>query len=145
MSIIRYAALAQPWALHRELVGEVNRLIERNAAAQEAVAPSWTPAVDIHEYADRYELHADVPGIDPASIDITLERGVLTLSGERAQTQTTAERQRNERATGKFERRFTLPETVDAAGVSASCKHGVLQIVIPKRELAQARKIAITH
>ncbi len=145
MSIIRYAALAQPWALHRELVGEVNRLIERNAATQEAVTTSWTPAVDIHEYADRYELHADVPGVDPASIDITLERGVLTLSGERAAPQTSAERQRSERATGKFERRFTLPETVDAEGVSASGKLGVLQIVIPKRELAQARKIAITH
>ncbi len=145
MSIIRYAALAQPWALHRELVGEVNRLIERNAAAQEAVTPSWTPAVDIHEYADRYELHADIPGVDPASIDITLERGVLTLSGERTATQATAERQRNERANGKFERRFTLPETVDAEGVSASGKLGVLQIVIPKRAQEQPRKIAITH
>ncbi|MDP9141352.1 MAG: Hsp20/alpha crystallin family protein [Pseudomonadota bacterium] len=145
MSIIRYAALAQPWALHRELVGEVNRLIERNATAQEAVTPSWTPAVDIHEYADRYELHADIPGVDPASIDITLERGILTLSGERAATQATAERQRNERASGKFERRFTLPETVDAEGVSASGKLGVLQIVIPKRAQEQARKISITH
>ncbi|HEY1075406.1 MAG TPA: Hsp20/alpha crystallin family protein, partial [Fontimonas sp.] len=82
---------------------------------------------------------------DPASIDITLERGVLTLSGERVAVETSAERQRNERVSGRFQRRFTLPETVDAENVSATGKLGVLQIVIPKRELAQARKIAVTH
>ncbi len=144
MSIIRYATLAQPWALHREFLGEVNRLIERNANAAETVS-AWTPAVDIHEYNDRFELHADVPGVDPASIDITLERGVLTLSGERVAAETSAERQRNERVSGRFQRRFTLPETVDGENVSATGKLGVLQIVIPKRELAQARKISITH
>lgn len=144
MSIIRYSSFAQPWALHRELVGEVNRLLERNVSAQDAGA-SWTPAVDIHEYADRYELHADIPGVDPAGIDITLERGVLTLSGERTAVATSAERQRNERVNGRFERRFTLPDTVNSESVSASGKHGVLQIVIPKREQEQPRKIAVTH
>lgn len=142
--MIRYSTFAQPWALHRELVGEVNRLLERGVSAQDAGA-SWTPAVDIHEYADRYELLVDVPGVDPASIDITLERGVLTLSGERAAVATSAERQRNERVNGRFERRFTLPETVAGENVSASGKHGVLQIVIPKREQEQPRKIAVTH
>lgn len=144
MSIIRYGSFAQPWVLHRELVGEVNRLLERNVSAQDA-GTSWTPAVDIHEYADRYELHADIPGVDPANIDITLERGVLTLSGERAAVATSAERQRNERVNGRFERRFTLPDTVNSESVSASGKHGVLQIVIPKREQEQPRKIAVTH
>ncbi|HEY1077084.1 MAG TPA: Hsp20/alpha crystallin family protein [Fontimonas sp.] len=144
MSFIRYAASAQPWALHREFLGEVSRLAERSAGAAQA-ASAWTPAVDIHEYSDRFELHADVPGVDPASIEVTLERGVLTLSGERVAAVASAERQRNERVSGRFQRRFTLPDTVDADGVSATGKLGVLQIVIPKRELAQPRKIAITH
>jgi HSP20 family protein len=144
MSIIRYSTFAQPWALQRELAGEVNRLLGRGVSAQDAGA-SWAPAVDIHEYADRYELLADIPGVDPASIEITLERGVLTLAGERSAAATTAERQRNERINGRFERRFTLPDTVNSETVSASGKHGVLQIVIPKREQEQPRKIAVTH
>lgn len=143
MSITRY----EPWALHRELLNEVNRLFDRTTDASSAATADWVPPVDIEEYADRFVLHADVPGIEPSSIEITLEKGVLTLSGSREQTveQAGVERRRSERAGGKFLRRFVLPDTVDADNVSASGKNGVLEVVIPKRAQAQPRKIAVTH
>ncbi|MEW6166877.1 MAG: Hsp20/alpha crystallin family protein [Pseudomonadota bacterium] len=143
MNVTRY----EPWALHRELLNEFNRLFERANDASSAATADWTPPVDIEEYADKFVLYADVPGIDPASIEVTLEKGVLTLSGAREQAveQNGIERKRAERATGKFLRRFVLPDTVDSENVSASGKNGVLQVVIPKRPQAQPRKIAVTH
>lgn len=144
MSLIQY----QPWALHRELLNEFTRAFERNANdASSAATADWTPAVDIEEYADKFVLYADVPGVDPSSIEVTLEKGVLTLSGSREQAveQAGIERKRSERAAGKFLRRFVLPDTADSDAVSASGKHGVLQVVIPKRAQAQPRKIAVTH
>ncbi len=144
MSITRY----EPWALHRELFNEFNRYFDRsNADASSAATADWAPAVDIEEYADKFVIHADVPGIDPATIEVTLEKGVLTLAGSRAAAvdQAGIERKRSERASGRFLRRFVLPDTADSDSVSANGKHGVLQVVIPKRAQAQPRKITVTH
>lgn len=143
MSITRY----EPWALHRELLNEVNRLFDRTTDASSAATADWVPPVDIEEYADKFVLHADVPGIEPSAIEITLEKGVLILSGTREQAVEPAgvERRRSERTGGKFLRRFVLPDTVDADNVSASGKNGVLEVVIPKRAQAQPRKISVTH
>ena len=136
----------QPWSLHREVLNEFNRLLERGDNDESVSATAeWTPAVDIEEHADKYVLHADVPGVDPNAIEITLESGVLTLSGsrEKAVEQKGVDSCRIERITGRFLRHFTLPESVDAENVKASGKHGVLDIVIPKREAAKPRKITV--
>lgn len=142
----------EPWALHREFLNECGRLFERagnddesTSATAEWATGQWPVAVDIEEHADKYVLHVDVPGVDPAAIEITLEKGVLTLSGSREKTieQNGVESRRVERLTGRFLRRFTLPESVDAENVKASGKHGVLEIVIPKREADKPRKIAV--
>ena len=137
----------QPWSLHREVLNEFNRLFERAGDNDESTSATaeWAPAVDIAEHADRYVLHADVPGVDPNAIEITLEGGVLTLAGsrEKAVEQKDVDSRRVERITGRFLRRFTLPESVDAENVKASGKHGVLEIVIPKREAAKPRKITV--
>jgi HSP20 family protein len=142
----------EPWTLRREVLNEFNRLFERAGSNDESTSAvaEWAPSVDIEEHTDKYVLHADVPGVDPASIEITLERGVLTLSGSRESTleklaieQKDVASRRIERVTGRFLRRFTLPESVDADAVKASGKHGVLEIVIPKREAARPRKITV--
>jgi HSP20 family protein len=143
LNVTRY----EPWALHREMLNEFNRMFDRagsNDESNSAVA-EWAPAVDIEEHADRYVLHADVPGVEPAAIEITLEKGVLTLAGarEKAVEQKSVESRRIERVTGRFLRRFTLPESVDAEAVKATGRHGVLEIVIPKREAAKPRKITV--
>ena len=141
MNLIRY----EPWSLHRELANQLNHLFDRTAEA--AHSTEWTPNVDIEEYADKFVLTADVPGVDPKSIEVTLEGGTLTLTGAREQTVEAkgVEARRIERASGRFTRRFALPDTVDAENVSADGKHGVLTLTIPKRPQAQARRITVRH
>lgn len=146
MTVVRYQ---QPWSLHQELLQEVNRLFDRAGANDPTASATadWSPAVDINEYPDRFVLRADVPGVDPASIEVTLEKGVLTLSGAREPSEEASgvERRRVERVAGRFHRRFTLPDTVDSETVSASGKHGVLEVVIPKRAQVQPRRISVSH
>ena len=144
MTALRY----DPWATQRELLSEFNKYFDRaNNDASSGATADWAPPVDIEEYADKFVLYADVPGIDPASIEVTLENGVLSLTGSRAQNieQKGVESRRIERATGRFHRRFALPDTVNSDAVSASGKNGVLEITIPKREQVQPRKIAVRH
>jgi HSP20 family protein len=145
MTMVRY----QPWGLHQDLWNEVNKLFDRSTAndASSGATAEWAPAVDIEEHADKFVLFADVPGVDPASIEVTLEKGVLTLSGTRERTvaQKDVQARREERSTGRFFRRFSLPDTIDTDSVKASGKHGVLEVVIPKRPASQPRRITVTH
>jgi len=103
--------------------------------------------VDIHEYANRFELYVDLPGVDPATVELTLDGGILTLSGERAQPTRTGSDEvqgvRMERGHGHFHRRFVLPDTVDSEKVNASGSHGVLTVTIPKQAKAMPRRIQI--
>ena len=105
----------------------------------------WVPAVDIIEEKDRFILRADVPGVSAEDIDVSMDSGVLSVSGERhaiAQVDDTGV-QRIERATGRFLRRFTLPETADAEGIAAKCANGILEVSIPKPPEIQARRITV--
>jgi HSP20 family protein len=137
MNVIRY----EPWSLMTQLHNEMNRLYNRD----EAAATDWVPAVDIKEEAERFVIHADVPGVDPKDIEVTMEDGILTLRGER-KSEVHDEKdgwRRVERVNGQFFRRFTLPDTADADGVSAKGSHGVLEIVIPKHAKVQPRRITV--
>ena len=144
-TLLRY----QPWSVHRELLNEFNRYFDRAGAADASsgATAEWTPAVDIEEYADKFVLYADVPGVDLKSVEVTLEKGVLTLSGsrEKAVEGKDVQARRIERANGRFFRRFSLPDTVDGEAVTARGSNGVLEVVIPKRPQAQPRKIAVAH
>lgn len=109
---------------------------------------TWLPPVDIHEYADRFELYVDLPGIDPSSVNLVLDAGVLTLTGERRVTQAIegAEKPklwRAERGRGRFERRFVLPDAADTQQVQARTEQGVLRISIPKRAQVLPQRIKI--
>jgi len=88
---------------------------------------------------------ADLPGIDPASIDIQMDKGVLSLQGTRDSdpTEEATTFARVERGHGSFDRRFTLPDSADADAISAVGKNGVLEISIPKKAEASPRRIAI--
>lgn len=147
MALVRY----EPWNLLNQFQKEVNRLFEsrlgdlQEGDSSSIVTSGWRPAVDIKEEENRFVILADVPGIDPKDIEVTMEGGVLTLKGERS-TQTEEEREgykRIERARGTFYRRFSLPDSADAEGIKAKGKDGVLEIAIPKHERVQPRRIAV--
>ncbi len=110
-----------------------------------AAGCDWAPAVDIREDDNSYLIHADVPGIKPADIDVSLEDGVLTIRGERRLDNQRAGDgyRRVERVTGTFYRRFTIPDTADQEKVTARCNDGVLEIAIEKQAKAMPRKIAV--
>jgi HSP20 family protein len=107
---------------------------------------SWLPPVDVSEFTDRFELVVDLPGVDPASVELTLEDDVLSLKGERAQPAEAGDAAkvwRAERARGAFERRFVLPDAVDGDHVQAKTEHGVLRVSIPKRAQAAPQRIKV--
>lgn len=109
------------------------------------VTSHWRPAVDIKEEENRFLITADLPGVDPKDIEITMDEGVLTLKGER-QSEVREEKEgykRVERVSGAFYRRFSLPDTADAERIEATGKNGVLEITLPKHEKLQPRKIEV--
>ncbi len=144
MSLITY----EPWSLLNRFRRDLDALAAQqggNSAADSASVYNWVPAVDIAELDDRFVLSADVPGVDPASIDVSMVDGALTIRGERVRETDDNEQgvRRIERRTGKFYRRFQLPDTVDADNISARSAHGVLEISIPKQAKPEPRKISV--
>ena len=144
MSLARY----EPWDVLNQLHRQINRAFDSQSAANgpdSSATADWIPSADIAEYKDRWVLKFDVPGVSTNAIEITLEQGVLTISGEREKdsVEADAERRRVERPHGRFHRRFTLPDTVDAAHVRATGRNGILEVTIPKQPKAQPRRIEV--
>src|SRR5690606_33271521 len=106
---------------------------------------AFQPAIDIVEDDDAIVLHAEVPGMSAEQLTIEVDRGVLTLSGERVlETDDTSKKaHRGERRYGAFRRAFVLPETVDAEAVEADLKAGVLTLRIPRKAAAEKRRIEV--
>jgi len=110
----------EPWPAIDLLQRDLHRTAPRAATA------GWKPAVDIIEEKDRFLLRADVPGVNAADIDVSMDAGVLTISGERLAEERGEDTdvQRTERSTGRFSRRFTMPETADAESITAKSSNG---------------------
>jgi len=146
MNVTRY----EPWHALTQLNRELGRAFFRtplngDRPVAKAKIEDWVPAVDIQEAADNYVIHADIPGVDPKDIEITMEKGVLSIQGQRKdETKVSHENyQRVERVQGLFSRRFNLPEQVDTESISATGKNGVLEVIIPKLKAEPPRKINV--
>lgn len=143
MNIARF----EPWTFVDLLHRDLDRLAQDRGVASNDHNPvaDWVPAVDIVEEKDRFVLRADVPGVKPDDIDVSMDAGMLSLSGERhaIAPEEDAGVQRIERATGRFLRRFTLPESADAEGIAAKCADGILEVSIPKAPEVQSRRITV--
>ncbi|MBT8137680.1 MAG: Hsp20/alpha crystallin family protein [Gammaproteobacteria bacterium] len=141
MNLMRY----EPWDTARSLHREIDRLFRDIGSRDRETVADWVPAVDLQEQEDCFLLHVDVPGVDPQNIDIAVEGGVLTLSGQRESTSSDDHKgfRRVERISGRFLRRFTLPDGVDTEAVSARSENGVLEISIPKAARTQRKRIEI--
>jgi len=136
MTVVRY----EPWALLNRLHRELDQTFD--TGTREA---TWSPAVDIHEEAERFVVRADLPGVKPADIEITADKGVLSLRGTRNFEQRNDEGRysRVERVSGKFVRSFTLPQNVQEDAIKASFKDGVLELIIPKVAKIEPRRIEV--
>jgi HSP20 family protein len=112
---------------------------------RDSVSASWVPPVDIFEQKDAIRILAEVPGVRPADVKISLEGNVLTVRGQKEQVaeEQTERVHRYERTYGEFERTFSLPATVDASKITASYEHGILTLTLPKVEQAKPREIQV--
>lgn len=112
---------------------------------RDSAAASWVPPVDVFEEADRIRITAEVPGVKPEDINISLEGNLLTIHGTKQQEgeERTERVHRYERMYGTFERTFTLPASVDPKNIKAAYDNGVLTVTLPKSEKAKPRQIEI--
>lgn len=147
MNLKRY----EPSNLFSQLHNEVNKLFDNRLGIFDgedfpSIATSeWAPAVDIKEETDRFLVKADLPGVASKDIDVSMENGMLAIKGER-KTETKDEREgykRVECSYGSFYRRLSLPNTANAEKITAKLRDGVLEVVIPKKEGVQPRKISV--
>jgi len=105
----------------------------------------WSPAIDLYEDKDNLVFKAELPGMKKEDIDISLQEGLLTVSGERKEEkkQESSETYRSERYVGRFQRTFSLPTAVDESKITATYKDGVLTVTLPKSEEAKPKQIAV--
>lgn len=105
------------------------------------------PAMNVGGTGESVEIYAFIPGVDPSSIEVTMENGVLTIEGERKDALPTGDDKATihigERFSGRFRRVVSLPDDVDPNAVQAQCRDGVLHVTIKRREAAQPRRISV--
>ncbi len=123
----------------------------RSASSIRAVSRSGAfPALNVGTWAEAIEIYAFAPGIDPGTIDVTVEKGLLTLAGERKSPPGGKDKEgasvyAKERFDGAFRRVVSLPEDADPARVEASYRNGVLKVVVPRLESARPRQVSINR
>lgn len=143
--------MSQQWNPLQDLMllqDRMNRLFEdatqrrarTDAAGDEFERADWTPAADIYETETGYAIALDLPGITRESVEIDVDDNRLLVKGNRIVEES---KHRAERPRGKFMRSFSIPGSVDQAGIGAQYKDGVLTIRLPKRQEQKAQKIAI--
>ncbi|OGO91120.1 MAG: hypothetical protein A3F10_01440 [Coxiella sp. RIFCSPHIGHO2_12_FULL_42_15] len=132
-----------------QLHNDFNRLLspfeQKNLDLLEMSASEWIPTIDIQEEDMQYIVHADVPGVKPSDIEISMENAVLTIRGKRKTEIKEKEGSflRVERCMGSFLRQLTLPESVDEKRIEAGYCDGVLRIRLPKMAKGKEHKIQI--
>jgi HSP20 family protein len=146
MTIVRWEPLRELGSLQNEMNRLFNTVFDAPAPGNGGAMRRWMPAMDLIETGEHFVLRADLPGMDQDDIQIELEDGTLTLSGERKAEHDSKNEgfYRVERAFGAFSRSLSLPKGVDPEGVSASFDRGVLEVRIPKPEERKPRRIEIS-
>ena len=144
MNIVHY----EPWRLMGRLHREIDQLFGDSYATKTAdggPVAAWTPSVDVHEEPERFTVHADLPGVDAKDIQVTADKGVLTIRGARRIEKRENQKgyERLERIEGDFLRRFTLPESARAEDIKAKHANGVLEVVIPKQPPVEPRRVNV--
>ena len=140
MALLRW----DPWGELASLQRDMNTLFDRGAGSP-AQAGSLLPAIDAYRTDEGMVVHVELPGLNRDEIDVSVDDGVLTVSGERKLGHEVAEDSwlRRERAYGRFERSFRLPDGTDPDAIEADFDNGVLALTIPHPEERKPRRIQI--
>ncbi len=148
-SLYRRPRAADPWGSFHQLRREMDSLLDRFGGAPAAWSENWRgvfPAVNLYETADGYTLTAELPGVEPGDIHVSIEGSTVTIQGERKieyATQKETSVHRRERQAGSFRRALELPAEIEADEVEAVHRNGVLMLRIPKTPAAKPRQIAV--
>jgi HSP20 family protein len=134
----------------RELFAELDRL-QRELDRPFGLSPSIRgggrgfPAMNVGTTPRSVEIYAFAPGVDPASLDVQIEKGILTIAGERKADALpdNATVHLDERFAGRFRRVVGLPDDIDAGSVSANCRNGVLHVSVARKQAAEPRRITV--
>jgi HSP20 family protein len=134
------------WDPFRELQREVGRILESFDPFQAARRVQLYPPLNLHDAGDRYVLSAQLPGVAPGEIELTITGETLTMRGERKRPEGIKDDsyRRQERPMGRWSRTVTLPDRVDSLQVTASFANGILTVSLPKAEGARPRQINVT-
>ena len=145
MTLVRYNPIRNLSLFPSQISNMLNSVLNDEDIDDEMVQRVWRPRVDIIEDEKSYKVLADLPGMRKEDVQITIEDGVLTLSGSRKSDFTDNKNccYLNERFSGKFSRRFNLHNSVEADKIEAIFSNGVLTIILPKVEAALPKKIEI--
>ena len=148
MTVIRYPSLSyfsNPFQEIARMQRQMDRLLGDLAGGTSGVDGSGVfPALNITQDSENFYAHAELPGIKPEDLDISVVGSTLTLSGERkADGAGNVSYHRRERMPGRFRKAITLPHDVNAEAVRAEFVNGVLKLVLPKAEHAKPRKITV--
>jgi HSP20 family protein len=156
MAIIRYQrpenGTVSPFRRMSTLRDEIDQVFDRmfqspwDLTQASQFMAGWSPAIDLYEDKDNLVVKAELPGMKKEDIEITLQDGLLSVSGERKEEkkEESAETYRSERYVGRFQRTFSLPSTVNEEQITASYKDGVLTVTLPKSEEAKPKQIAVS-
>jgi len=119
--------------------------MRRTNGKESITQPEWTPLADITEDEKEYVIKAELPDLRKEDVKVTVENGVLTISGERKFEKEEKKKKyhRVERGYGSFVRTFALPEDAEATKVKAEFKHGMLEVHLPKNEKAKPKQIEV--
>lgn len=143
MAIVRW----DPWREIEDMFDRYTRAggIPRGGGQELARTGDWTPRVDIVETDKAFVIKAEVPEVKKEDVKVTVDNGILTVSGERKQEKEESGKtfHRIERSYGEFTRRFTLPDNVDAESIDATFKDGMLKLEIPKIEKTKPNAIEV--
>jgi HSP20 family protein len=144
MSLVKW----DPWQEIEDMFDRYTRAVgwPRGKGQQEvATTVDWSPRVDIAETSDQFVIKAEIPEVNAKDVKVTVDNGVLSLSGERKQEKEEKGKRfhRVERYYGSFSRSFSLPDNVDGTKVKASFKEGMLTLTIPKTEATKPKAIEV--
>ncbi len=148
MAVVRWSPIRDIMSVRDEMNRLFGEVFGRTNGGQEGswFSGAWTPPVDIYETDEALILQVELPGLSKDEVSVELKDNTLVLRGERKHSHEVKEEnyQRMERTYGAFQRSFVLPATVDQNRVMASFKDGVLELKLPKAEVAKPKRIAIS-